>query len=84
VHLEYGMYMSEFAVLNPVETSQVTLGSLLPLDLPRQVTWHMRGLIRNGGTMDQLKYALDITSEICRELKVDLLAEIPPLSAATG
>jgi len=78
------MYMSEFAILNPVETSQVTLGSLLPLDLPRQVMWHMRGLIRNGGTVDQLQYALDITSEICRELNVQLVAEIPPLSVATG
>jgi hypothetical protein len=80
VELEYGMYMSEFSILGPAETSQVVLGALLPLDVPVQVKWHMRGLIRNGGSEEQLKYAMDIVTRIVKELGVNLTSGIPPLS----
>jgi hypothetical protein len=76
------MYMSEFTVLGPVETSQIVLGALLPLDVPTQVSWHMRGLIRNGGSEDQLKYARDIALRICEGIGVDLKSGVPPISVA--
>lgn len=76
------MYISEFKILNPVETSQVVLGSLIPLDVPLQVRWHMRGLIRNGGTEEQLKYAVDIATKICEAMEVNLKSDLPPSSLA--
>jgi hypothetical protein len=82
VIMEYGMYLSEFSILNPVETSQVLLASLIPLDVPTQVKWHMRGLIRNGGNDENLKYVVDIASQICRAMDVILRTELPPLSVA--
>jgi hypothetical protein len=80
--MEYGMYLSEFSILNPVETSQVLLASLIPLDVPTQVKWHMRGLIRNGGADEDIKYVVDIASQIYRAMEVTLRTELPPISVA--
>jgi hypothetical protein len=77
------MYLSEFAILGPVETSQVVLAALLPLDVPIQVKWHMRGLIRNGGSQEQLQYAMDIALRICKDMGVQLQSGVPSLSAAS-
>jgi hypothetical protein len=80
--MEYGMYLSEFSILNPVETSQVLLASLIPLDVPTQVKWHMRGLIRNGGTDEDIKYVVDIASQIYQAMGVTLRTELPSISVA--
>jgi len=77
---EYGMHISEFSILGPVGTSQVVLGSLISLDVPTQVKWHMCGLIRNNGNKEQLKYAIDITTEICKVLEMPLKSEISALA----
>ncbi|KAI9736167.1 MAG: hypothetical protein M1834_001052 [Cirrosporium novae-zelandiae] len=79
VNLEFGLYMSETAVLSAIETSQVTIGSLLPLDAPSQVQWHMRGLIRNGGKEEQVKFALDIARIVCETMEWNLKAGIPDM-----
>jgi hypothetical protein len=76
------MYLSEFSILNSVETSQVLLASLIPLDVPTQVKWHMRGLIRNGGTDEDIKYVVDIASQIYQAMEVTLRTELPPISVA--
>ncbi|GAB7356843.1 hypothetical protein MBLNU459_g7717t1 [Dothideomycetes sp. NU459] len=80
VNLEYGSYMSENAILSPIETSQVTLASLLPLDVPTQVKWHMRGLIRNGGTEEQVRYALEIAKDVVDAAEVSLKHDVPDMS----
>ncbi|KAJ5887948.1 hypothetical protein N7495_007989 [Penicillium taxi] len=80
VLLEYGPYLSETSILNPIETSQITIAALLPLDVAKQVKWHMRGLIRNEGTELQAKYALDITKIICEAEDVRLKGGVPDLS----
>lgn len=40
-----------------------TIGSLLPMDVPTQVKWHMRGLLRNGGTEGQIVAALTLAKD---------------------
>lgn len=71
------MYISEFKIIGPVETSQIVLGSLIPLDVPIQVRWHMRGLRRNGGTTEELKYAVDIAKMISDAMGVTLKTKLP-------
>jgi hypothetical protein len=79
---EYGLIISEFAILSPVETSQVVLGSLIPMDVPTQVAWHMRGCLRNGGSEEDVEYAKDITLTICGTLGWTLYNDIPTIPAA--
>ncbi|KAJ5646850.1 hypothetical protein N7490_003222 [Penicillium lividum] len=80
VLLEYGPYLSETSILNPIETSQITIAALLPLDVPTQVKWHMRGLIRNQGNIEMVKYALDIAKMICDGEGVRLRDRVPDIS----
>lgn len=47
------------------------------MDVTAEVAWHMRGTIRNGGTQDQLQFASDIATEVCRITKVDLKNRMP-------
>lgn len=72
--------MSENTFLSPVETSQVTLGSLLPLDVQTQVKWHIWGLIRNGGSVEQVQYALQIVGEVVDAAEVRLKHGIPHIN----
>lgn len=69
--------MSELSILSKIETSQITIGALLPLDVPTQVKWHMRGLVRVGGTEEQVRYALDIAKEILEAAQIVLRNPIP-------
>ncbi|KGO52233.1 hypothetical protein PEX1_032880 [Penicillium expansum] len=81
VLLEYGPYLSETSILSPIETSQITIAALVALDVPMQVKWHMRGLIRNQGTADMVEYALHI-AEIVRVAEgVQLKNGLPDLRA---
>lgn len=56
-----------------------TVASLVPLDVPTQVKWHMRGLLRNGGTPDQVKEVLRLSDEVCRLVGVELRGGLPGL-----
>lgn len=58
--MEYGLYLSETKILSSIETSMTTIASLLPMDVPQQVRWHMRGLLRNNGSEAQILEALKV------------------------
>lgn len=78
--MEYGFCLADFSIIGPVETSQCVVGSLIPQDVTTQIKWHMRGLLRNGGDQNDLKYTVDITMEICRALGIKLSADLPAFS----
>ena len=80
VHLEYGSYLSETKVLGPVATSMTTIAALLPLDVPTQVKWHMRGLIRNGGSEAEVLETLELASSVVDLAEITLKGGIPKLS----
>lgn len=79
VHLEYGMYMSETKVLSPIETSMTTIASLLPMDVPTQVKWHMRGLLRNHGTEAEIREALDLSARAVDMSGMKLINGVPEI-----
>jgi hypothetical protein len=68
----YGLYQAEFSVLDRIATSQMSIAGLLPMDCPTEVSWHWRGLINNGGTLEQIHYATDIAKNICKVTGVEL------------
>lgn len=49
----------------------------MPLDVPTQVQWHMRGTIRNEGTREQVQYAMDISKMVIDTAEVQLKHGIP-------
>lgn len=80
----YGALHSELAVLDGVTTSQINLASLLPIQCMTEVKWHMRGILSNGGTVDDMEEALGIAREICRITGVELKAPMPTVEEAMG
>jgi len=76
IYINYGAYVSDVSILSAVETSQIVIASLLPLDVP-QVKGHMIGLQRNGGTKEQAIYAADIAETIARAMGINLTIPIP-------
>lgn len=64
-------------MIDAITTSQLNIASLVPMDVTAEVAWHMRGLIRNGGTEEQLRFALNTTMEICRITDVRLKNQMP-------
>ena len=79
IHLEYGLYLSDFSILSPVETSQIVLAGLIPYDVP-QVRGHMRGLLRNGGNENDLEYVIEIALKIAKGMGVPLKLQIPDIA----
>lgn len=73
----YGYYQSDVTIIDAVTTSQLNIATLVPMDVTSEVGWHMRGLIRNGGTIEQLRWTYDITREICDICEVQLKNRMP-------
>lgn len=73
----YGYYQSEVSIVDAVTTSQLNIATLIPMDVPGEVGWHMRGLMRNGGSEEQLEFALKVTMEVVAICEVRLKNEMP-------
>jgi hypothetical protein len=50
----------------------MSIAAMLPMDCPTEVSWHWRGLMNGGGTLEQVHYATDITKSICNVTGVEL------------
>ncbi|KAF2843297.1 hypothetical protein M501DRAFT_1012654 [Patellaria atrata CBS 101060] len=73
----YGHLQSNLDVIDAITTSQLNIVSLIPMDVMTEVAWHMRGLIRNGGSVNQIQYVLDTVDRICKVTEVQLRNELP-------
>jgi alkylhydroperoxidase/carboxymuconolactone decarboxylase family protein YurZ len=73
----YGYYQSDTSVIDAITTSQLNIATLVPMDVTAEVAWHMRGLIRNGGSEEQLRFAMEVTLAICEIADVRLKNQMP-------
>ena len=80
----YGLYQSDVSVLDAITTSQINIASLVPMDVASEVGWHMRGLINNGGSTEQLDEAFSIAKEITDICGVVLRKTLPVLQDILG
>lgn len=64
-------------MIDAITTSQLNIATLVPMDVTTEVAWHMRGLIRNGGSEQQLRFAFETTMEVCKITDVKLKNEMP-------
>lgn len=77
VTLIYGYYQSDTSVLGAVTTSQLNIATLVPMDVTAEVAWHMRGVIRNDGTREDLDYAFETAMAVCEVCDVRLKNTMP-------
>lgn len=80
----YGMYQAEVSVIDEVGTSQINIASLVPMDCPAEVGWHMRGLINNGGSMEELEEVFGIAKRACEVSRVVLKKALPRIEDMVG
>jgi alkylhydroperoxidase/carboxymuconolactone decarboxylase family protein YurZ len=73
----YGHYQSDVSIIDAITTSQLNIATLVPMDVMAEVAWHMRGLIRNGGSEEQLRAALAVAIRVCEICDVRLKNTIP-------
>lgn len=73
----YGLYQSDVSILDAVTTSQINIASLVPMDVAAEVGWHMRGLINNGGSVEQMDEAFSIAKEVTKICGVVLRKPLP-------
>lgn len=73
----YGYYQSDTSVIDAVTTSFLNVATLVPMDVPAEVGWHMRGTIRNGGSEEQLQTAMEVILRICEICDVRLKNTMP-------
>jgi hypothetical protein len=63
---------SDVTILNPVESQLCNVAALICSGSPRQALWHTRGVLRQGGTVSQAKFAQDLSLAVVDALDVKI------------
>ncbi|KAK0432676.1 hypothetical protein ARMSODRAFT_962234 [Armillaria solidipes] len=77
----YGYTYGYFGALSAAETSFTMVAALIANDTPRQVDWHLKGSLRNGATLDEVKAVRQISLDVARASGVVWKNEIPDIEA---
>ncbi|KAF4636424.1 hypothetical protein G7Y89_g1664 [Cudoniella acicularis] len=80
----YGMYQAEVSILGKIETSMINIASLVPMDCPAEVGWHMRGLVNNGGSVGEVETAFGIARGVVDVCRVGLKKKLPKIEDVVG
>lgn len=62
----YKQWISEYSVLNPIETQMCNLAAVICSNDPLQALWHTKSLTRHGGSVDQDKFVHDLALAIAK------------------
>ncbi|SJL12059.1 uncharacterized protein ARMOST_15480 [Armillaria ostoyae] len=77
----YGYTYGYFGALSAAETSFTMVAALIANDTPRQVDWHLKGSLRNGATLDEVKAVRQISLDVARASGVVWKNKIPDIEA---
>lgn len=55
------------------------MSALIAIDAPRQVGWHLKGAIRNGASIDEVRAVRQISIEVAQAAGVVWKNDIPDL-----
>ncbi|TFK73729.1 hypothetical protein BDN72DRAFT_790371 [Pluteus cervinus] len=75
----YGYTYSFTEVLSAVETSFTMIAALIASDVPRQISWHLQGALRNGASKEEVRAVRQIAVEVSRKAGVVWKHEIPDI-----
>ncbi|KAJ5174151.1 uncharacterized protein N7482_000028 [Penicillium canariense] len=68
--LHYEYWISEDAILGPIETQMCNAALLICNRSPVQAIWHTRGVVRHGGSMEQARFAQDLGLAVAEQFEV--------------
>ncbi|EPQ55762.1 hypothetical protein GLOTRDRAFT_128979 [Gloeophyllum trabeum ATCC 11539] len=75
----YGYAYSFSDLISGLENSYIMLVSNIAMDVPRQIEWHLKGSVRNGGSPEQVKAVREIAVEVGKAAGAVWRNEIPQL-----
>ncbi|KZT24949.1 hypothetical protein NEOLEDRAFT_1115206, partial [Neolentinus lepideus HHB14362 ss-1] len=75
----YGYAYSFSELISGLENSYIMLVSNIAMDVPRQIEWHLKGSVRNGGSPEQVKAVREIAIEVGKAAGAVWRNEIPQL-----
>ncbi|KDQ54570.1 hypothetical protein JAAARDRAFT_38253 [Jaapia argillacea MUCL 33604] len=75
----YGYTYSFSPYISGLENSYIMLASNIAMDVPRQIEWHLKGSVRNGGTSEQVRAVREIAIEVAKAAGGFWKNEIPQL-----
>jgi len=53
--IAYGSVYGHTEILDQLETSYILVGSLIAVDTPRQIGWHLDNACRGGASLEQIR-----------------------------
>lgn len=56
------------------------VAALIPTDTPKQIEWHLKGSVRNGATVEEVKALRQIIIEVAKACGVVWKHAVPQLS----
>ena len=66
-------------ILNQLETSYILVGSLIAVDTPRQIDWHLGNARRGGASLEQIRAVRQIAIEASQSAGVTWRNSVPEI-----
>jgi hypothetical protein len=78
--MAYGFVYGYTEILNQLETSYVLVGTLIAVDTPRQITWHLDNARRGGASLEQARAVRQIAIVASQSAGVRWRNEVPEVN----
>jgi len=75
----YGMVYSFTEMISAIETSYTLIASLIAIDVPRQIGWHLAGARRIGATVEEVRAVRKMAMEVAIRAGVQWREEVPDI-----
>jgi len=75
--IAYGLVYGYTEILGQLETSYILVGSLIAVDTPRQINWHLGNARRGGASLEQIRAVREIAVEASQSAGVKWRNAIP-------
>lgn len=76
MEITYGLYLSDHAILDAVDTELVVLAGIAMQNLKTETGWHLRGTRRIGVSLEDTERVLKCVSCVDRRCSEVLMGEI--------
>ncbi|KIL68509.1 hypothetical protein M378DRAFT_8574 [Amanita muscaria Koide BX008] len=73
----YGLTYTLTDVLSPLETSYMLVASLITVDTPQQIIWHLANARRAGASLEEVRAVREIAMEVGRCAGIEWRNEVP-------
>jgi hypothetical protein len=73
----YGTVYSFTEIVTAIETSYTLIASLIAVDVPRQIGWHLAGARRIGATVEEVRAVRKMAMVVATRAGVQWREEVP-------